>query len=173
VHDDLKMAIQEYQIAARLEPGAAELHEKLGELYLSLDEKPVAEAKAELQKALDLDPSRARTLYLLGRTYLLMREYPTGISSLERALVFEPTLLEARAELGKAFLHTGQPELAVRELEKVSSIDYYGDLHYQLYEGYRKLGKPELAEKALARSQALRKESVANQVARISSSERN
>jgi lipopolysaccharide biosynthesis regulator YciM len=80
-------------------------------------------------------------------------------------------MLEARAELGKAFLHTGRPELAIGELEKVSSIDYYGNLHYQLYEAYRKLGKAELAQKALARSQELRKESVANQVAKVASVE--
>jgi len=171
VHIQYKSAIKEYQIAASLKPDAAELHEKLGELYLSLHEKPVPKAKAELEKALDLDPSRARALYLLGRIYLMMREYQTGIFFLEKALGFEPNLLEARAELGKAFLHTGRPELAIRELEKVSSIDYYGDLHYQLYDAYRKLGKAELAQKALARSQELRKESVANHVAKVASVE--
>jgi tetratricopeptide (TPR) repeat protein len=171
VRNDYTSAIKEYQIAANLKPETAELHEKLGELYLSLHEKPVSEAKAELEKALDLDPSRARSLYLLGRIYLMMREYQTGVFFLEKALRFEPNLLEARAELGKAFLHTGRPELAIRELEKVSSIDYYGDLHYQLYAAYRKLGKAELAQKALARSQELRKESVANQTARVASVE--
>jgi len=168
-HLDYKSAIKEYQIAASLKPDAAELHEELGELYLSLNERPVPEAKAELERALNLDPSRARALYLLGRIYLMMREYQVGIPFLEKALGFEPNLMEARAELGKALLHTGRPDLAIGELARVSSIDYYGDLHYQLYEAYRQLGNAELAQRALERSQELRKESVANQVAKLAS----
>jgi tetratricopeptide (TPR) repeat protein len=171
LHIQYKSAIKEYQIAASLKPDAAELHEELGDLYLRLNEGPLPEAKAELEKALDLDPSRARALYLLGRVCLVSREYETSITFLQKALRFDPSMLEARAELGKAFLHTGRPELAIGELEKVSSIDYYGNLHYQLYEAYRKLGKAELAQKALARSQELRKESVANQVAKVASVE--
>ena len=171
VRIDYADAIKEYQIAASLKPNAAELHENLADLYLSLHEKPVAEAKAELEKALDLDPSRAHSLYLCGKIYLMERKYETAIPVLKKALRFEPDLLEAHAGLGRALLRIGNPELAVRELEIAANTDYYGDLHYQLYEGYRQLGKAELAQRALIRSQELRKESVANQMAKVESVE--
>jgi tetratricopeptide (TPR) repeat protein len=168
---DYPNAIKEYQVAVKLKPDEAELHEKLGELYLSFHKKPVAEAKAELEKALALDPSRPRTLYLLGKICLMKREYQAAIPLLRGALRFEPNLLGAHAGLGRALLRTGEVELAARELERAVGADYYGDLHYQLYDAYRQLGKTELAMKALARSQELRKESVANQMAKIASAE--
>jgi len=164
-------AIKEYQIAATMRPDSPELHEKLCELYLDLHQKPMPEAKAEIERTLELDPSRARALYLLGRIYVMRREYPTAIPLLEKALRFEPNLMEAHAELGKALLHSGQVQPAVRELEEAASIDYYGDVHYQLYDAYHQLGKTDLAQKALARSQELRKQSVANQMAKVASAE--
>ncbi len=171
VRVDYPNAIKEYQAAASLKPDEPELHEKLGDLYLSFREKPVPEAKAELEKALELDPSRGRTLYLLAKICLMKREYQAAIPLLRNALRFEPDLLEARAGLGRALLRTGEVELAARELERAADTDYYGDLHYQLYDAYRQLGTTELAQRALMRSQELRKESVASQMAKVFSVE--
>ena len=38
--------------------------------------------------------------------------------------------------------------------------DHYGNVHYELYLAYRRLGQTELAQKALARSQTLRRSSL-------------
>ena len=38
------------------------------------------------------------------------------------------------------------------------ALDHYGNVHYQLYLAYRKLGQAELTQKALARSQDLLRE---------------
>lgn len=66
-----------------------------------------------------------------------------------------------------AYLKVGKPEAAVEQLQRSSELDRYGDLHYLLYEAYRQEGKAELAAKALARSQALRRKSAADDQAKI------
>ncbi|HEX5481593.1 MAG TPA: tetratricopeptide repeat protein [Terriglobia bacterium] len=163
-------AIQEYQAAATLEPGKASLHEALGELYLKKHNIPAAEQ--ELEKSLRIDPSRARSLYLMGRVDLGRKEPEKAITCLEKALHYEPDLLPARASLGMAYLHAGKPGLAVPQLERSASLDYYGDLHYMLYQAYRQLGKNELAQSALTESQALRRKTQARDAAVMRSAER-
>ena len=54
----------------------------------------------------------------------------------------------------------GKYSEAVPKLEKASALDYFGNLHYQLFLAYRKLGENEQAQKALARSQELRRGSL-------------
>jgi tetratricopeptide (TPR) repeat protein len=152
-------AIGEYERAMQLRPDAAELYEEVGALYLqnNLADK----AWAALEKALKLEPSRARTLYLLGQLCVTGRDQEKAIPYLQKALRYDANLLEARATLGKAYLRAGKPDAAVTELEKAVSLDFYGDLHYLLYQAYRDLGKVELARTALSRSGEMRKNSVA------------
>jgi tetratricopeptide (TPR) repeat protein len=152
-------AIVEYVRATQLRPDAPELYEHLGALYIqnNLADK----AWTALEKALKLEPSRARTLYLLGQLYVTGREQEKAIPYLQKALRYDANLLEARATLGKAYLRAGKPDAAVTELEKALSLDFYGDLHYLLYQAYRDLGKAEPARAALSRSEEMRKNSVA------------
>jgi tetratricopeptide (TPR) repeat protein len=114
-----------------------------------------------IEKALKLEPSRARTLYLLGQLYVSRREEAKAIPYLKKALQFDANLLEAHATLGKAYLRAGRPDAAVAELEKALSLDFYGDLHYLLAQAYRDSGKAELARAALSQSEEMRKKSVA------------
>ena len=93
--------------------------------------------------------------------YVTGREQEKAIPYLQKALRYDANLLQARATLGKAYLRAGRPGAAVSELEKALSLDFYGDLHYLLYQAYRGLGKVELARSALSRSEEMRKNSVA------------
>ena len=105
--------------------------------------------------------ARARTLYLLGQLYVTGREQEKAVPYLQKALRYDANLLEAHATLGKAYLRSGKPQAAVIELEKALSLDFYGDLHYLLYQAYRDLGKAEPGRAALSRSEEMRKNSVA------------
>jgi len=158
-------AIEELQTALKKSPEDAGLHQKLAELYLK--KKLLSEAREELEKSLHFDPTAARTLYLVGWLYVDERKPAEGIPYLQNALHRDPTLLEARAMLGRAYLHLGNAQLAVPELEKSIELDHYGDLHFLLSQAYRQVGKPKLADQALARSQALRKASAASDQARL------
>lgn len=155
---DYDNAAKEFQAALQIKPDNAELHEALGELYL--DTHSEADAEKELNTALNLDPSRTRALYLLGRLYLLKPDNEKAVPFFEKALHLQPDFPEASNLLGTALMHLGRYEDAVANLEKAAQIDHYGNIHYQLYVAYRKLGQPELARKALARSQEIRHSSL-------------
>jgi tetratricopeptide (TPR) repeat protein len=163
-------AIQQYQDALLLRPDEPELHEALGELFLK--KKTYDEAQAELEKSLRLDPSRAHSLYLLGRLHVQKRENEEAVPYLEKALRYQPNLPEACGLLGTAYVRMGQDAKAIPELEKAVDIDFYGEIHYQLYVAYRKVGKLELADKALARSQELRRSSAAQHQAMVNGVEK-
>jgi tetratricopeptide (TPR) repeat protein len=155
---DRDNAIKEYQAALHLRPDEAELHEALGEFYL--DNRSDDDAQRELAKAVALDPSRTKTLYLLGRLYVLDNENEKAVPFLRRALQLQPNLNEASGLLGTAYVRLGQFADAVPSLEKAAQLDHFGNIHYQLYQAYRKLGRTELAQKALARSQDIRRSSL-------------
>jgi tetratricopeptide (TPR) repeat protein len=152
-------ALKEYQLALQLRPDEAELREALGEFYLD-NHHHDGEAETQLQKALSLDPSRTKALYLLGRLYVLSRENEKAVPYLQRALRLQPNLNEASGLLGTAYVRMGRFADAIPKLEKATALDHFGNLHYQLYLAYRKLGQAELAQKALARSQELRRSSL-------------
>ena len=154
-HDNV---IKEYEAALHLRPNEAELHEAIGEFYL--DNRSDEDARSELEKAEALDPSRTKTLYLLGRLYVLDNENEKAVPVLERALQLQPNLNEASALLGTAYMRMGKFAEAVPRLEKAAPLDHMGNIHYQLYQAYRKLGEAELAQKALARSQDIRRSSL-------------
>ena len=154
-HDDV---IKEYEAALRLRPNEAELHEAMGEFYL--DNRADDDARSELEKAEALDPSRTKTLYLLGRLYVLDNKNEKAVPVLERALQLQPNLDEANALLGTAYIRMGKFAEAVPSLEKAAPLDHMGNINYQLFQAYRKLGETELAQKALARSKDIRRSSL-------------
>jgi tetratricopeptide (TPR) repeat protein len=107
-----------------------------------------------------LDPSRTKTLYLLGRLYILDGESEKAVPFLERALQLQPNLTEASGLLGTAYIRMGKFADAIPKLERVAPLDHYGNVHYELYVAYRKLGETERAQEALARSQQIRRSSL-------------
>jgi tetratricopeptide (TPR) repeat protein len=155
---DLDNAIKEYQLALQLHPGDAELHETLGEFYL--DNHSDGEALGELEKTVSLDPSRTKALYLLGRLHVQNRENEKAVPYLLHALKLQPNLTEASGLLGTAYVRMGKFAEAIPSLQKAAPLDHFGNVHYQLYLAYRKLGQAEPARKALARSQDLRRSSL-------------
>jgi tetratricopeptide (TPR) repeat protein len=120
-----------------------------------------------LEKAEALDPSRTKTLYLLGRLYVLDSQNENAIPVLERALKLQPNLTEANGLLGTAYIRMGKFAEAVPRLEKAAPLDHIGNIHYELFQAYRKLGEAELAQKALARSQEIRRSSLEHDQALI------
>jgi tetratricopeptide (TPR) repeat protein len=165
LRQDLDNAIKEFQAALELRPNEPELHEAIGETYLNRHSDD--NAQRELEKAIELDSSHTRALYLLGRLYVQRRDNEKALPYLQRALRLQPDLMEARSLLGTTYVRQGQFKNAIPELEKAAAFDHYGNVHYQLYLAYRKLGQAELAQKALARSQDLRKSSLEHDQALI------
>ena len=163
-------ALEEFQHALQLRPDDVELHEARGELLLT--KKSYDAAQTELEASLHLDPSRAHTLALLGRLYVQKHENEKAVPYLQKALRYEPDMPDANDLLGTAYVRMGRDAKAIPLLQKAISIDFYGDIHYQMYVAYRRLGKTELAQQALARSQELRRNSAAEHQAMVSGVEK-
>lgn len=155
---DLDNAIKEFQSALQLQPASSELHEALGEAYLNHHSDE--EAQKELEKSLELNPSATRSLYLLGKLYVQNRENDKALPYLQKAIRLQPDLAEASSLLGTAYVRLGQFTNAIPQLERAAPSDHYGNVHYELYLAYRKVGQSALAQKALARSQYLRRASL-------------
>jgi tetratricopeptide (TPR) repeat protein len=155
---DYSQAAKDFQLALEIRPDSPELHEALGEL--DLDTHSDADAQRELEKALTLDGSRAHALYLLGRLYVQNHQNEEAIPYLQKALLLQPDLSEASSLLGTAYVRLGNFAEAIPKLQNAAPFDHYGNVHYQLYVAYKKLGQADLAQKALARSQDLRRSSL-------------
>ncbi len=167
---DYKRAVAEFATALKTHPDSADLHEQLGNALLF--EKQTAAGKAEIERALQIDPTRALSFYLLGRVCFQNREIPKSVEYFQAAVRFDPGFLPARAGLGRAYMRLDQPTRAVPELEKASSTDRDGDLHYLLSKAYRQLGKTDLAARSLAVSEKLRKTSLAHHQAGVAAARR-
>lgn len=158
-------AIAEYRRAIELKPDEAELHRDLGLLHLLNNAYP--EAQQALDRALELDASNPRSLYLVGRLRIARQEHAESIPYLEAALRLDPNLIEARPSLGRAYLRVGRVAEAAAELERGLPLDYYGDIHYSLFQAHRRLGNADAAKQALDRSVAMRKRSFVRDRAKL------
>lgn len=155
---DLDNAIKEFQLALQLKPDEPELHEAIGEAYF--DKHLDGDAQKALEAALALEPTRIPSLCLMGRLYVQRREDSKAVPYLQKALRIQPNQVEASGLLGTAYVRLGQFADAVPKLQQAAPSDFYGNVHYQLSLAYRKLGQSELAQKALTRSQELRRSSL-------------
>jgi uncharacterized protein (AIM24 family) len=105
-------------------------HEVAGEDFLYhlyrgselLLEDKVHEAKSELENALALSPTDAKSQHLLGVVYFRLGLYPRAIAIYERLVRLHPGAVEPRVNLALSYLKTGQPALARVELERVVEI---------------------------------------------------
>lgn len=165
LHQDLDNAAKELQAALQIQPKSPELHEALGNLYI--EKHANAAAEKELESALALDSARPRALYLLGWLNAQGGDNEKTVHFLESALRLQPDLSEANSLLGTTYVRLGQFKNAIPALEKAAEFDHYGNVHYQLYVAYRKLGQMQLAKNALARSQDIRRNSLEHDQALI------
>jgi tetratricopeptide (TPR) repeat protein len=76
-------------LASAQEPGDAQASmEQAKRLYRNRDYRAAA---TELARTVELDPTRADALYLLGYSHLMLREYPEAVEAFSRAFQADPT----------------------------------------------------------------------------------
>jgi predicted Zn-dependent protease len=154
VRENPAAAAAEYREAIKRHPGDPALHAALADVLFRQGSTP--EAAAEVHTALRRSPESPRLLVLAGRISAHEGKVPDAVEFFRAALRREPGLLEAHALLGQTLWRQGDAKGAATELARAASIDTYGNLHYLLFQAYRKLGKTEQANAALARSKQLR-----------------
>ncbi len=110
----VELAIAELKKAVALEPQSAAGHMLLGQAYLATRSVGmVAEAKAELQQALDLDPSLIWARFYLAKVYIDQGRLDKAKEELERGLKLRPNVPHFLSLLGEVNRKLGRPEAAI------------------------------------------------------------
>lgn len=110
---DLKKAVE-------LNPGYATTHQWYATL-LEIEGR-LPEAKAEMLKALELEPNSYNFLADLGQIYYFERDYQTAKEYCERSLAIKPDFQFAHAHLQAIYWQTGEHEKAISELVTAQNI---------------------------------------------------
>jgi tetratricopeptide (TPR) repeat protein len=133
-----QQAVRECKQAVGLDGQSGPAHMLLGQAYLALRSAGmIAEAKAELQQALDLDPSLVWGRFYLAKVYLDIGRPDKAEGELEQALQTRPGVAHFLSLMGEAERKLGNPEAALvwhrKALAadpKMNTVHYYAALAY-------------------------------------------
>jgi tetratricopeptide (TPR) repeat protein len=108
-------------------------------------------ARRDFAKVIALAPPAPRSQYFLGRIALLESHPEEAIRWLQAPARETPPVEDAPAQLGKAYLDTGQLPEAREWTEKALQLaPWDGALHYRLARVYQQSGEKDLAAKEFA-----------------------
>jgi tetratricopeptide (TPR) repeat protein len=154
---DWAAAVSHYNAAAQLKPTSAAAY--LGLATLSWENGSFDQARASLDKVLEIDPENAQANLELGDIDVRFRRFDEALPHLRKSLAHDAhRSLLVHADLGKSYAELGQLDRAITELTQASPMDRSGEIHYQLYRLYQKQGQAKLAQEALAESERLRQQ---------------
>jgi tetratricopeptide (TPR) repeat protein len=133
-----QQAVTDCKQAVGIDGHSGAAHMLLGQAYLALrSASMIAEAKAELQQALDLDPSLVWGRFYLAKVYLDTGRPDKAKAELEQALQTRPGVAHFLSLLGEAERKLGSPEVALvwhrKALAadpKMNTVHYYAALAY-------------------------------------------
>ena len=118
---DYEIAKKAIMKAIKMRPDSAEAHYFLGSIYLA--EEDSDKAKEELDKAIELDDSRAKYYVELSFVYFnLMEEQEKAIKVMEKAVKLDPDDYQYRVTLGVYLEKGGKKELAIKQFEKANVL---------------------------------------------------
>jgi tetratricopeptide (TPR) repeat protein len=147
-------AVEEWRRALTYEPDNVTLRKGLAEsLYAAYEFEA---AKAVLEELLNQQANSARLNFMYGGTLLELHQPEEAIPYLRRAAELDPTLVGARALLGRAYLMSGQADRAIPHLKAALKGDEDGAVHYQLATAYGSSGQERLAAETLQRYEEIR-----------------
>jgi tetratricopeptide (TPR) repeat protein len=121
---EVARAIAELKSAVALQPESAAAHMLLGQAYVAQRSLGmVAEAKAEFQQALDIDPTLFWARFYLARVYMDLGRYDKAKQELEHGLKDRPNVPHFIALLGEVKRKLGDPEASLDLNGKALAID--------------------------------------------------
>src|SRR6185312_12915502 len=116
------------------------------------DEGEVEQAKNLLSEAMRQGGSSFAGHYGLGWLFVTEKNWRRALGEFKRALTARPSP-EAHYVLGCLYYELNRDELALRHLRKATKMDSgYAEAFYLLAQVYERMGRPELAQQALART---------------------
>jgi tetratricopeptide (TPR) repeat protein len=128
------LALQDLTQLRDQSPDSAAVRLGLGRVQMA--RRDAAQALAELQKAVELDPKNAEAQYQLGYALHRMKQSAAAaVGPLEKAVNMAPANALYRTGLGAALVDAGQTERAVAELTKVVGTEGYAGWEAPFYLG--------------------------------------
>jgi tetratricopeptide (TPR) repeat protein len=129
-HKDYAEAVRSYKEYLAKKPDDAEAHFDLGNAYASL--KQVADAKAEYEKAISLDPKLDAAYVNLGIT-LMDTDPAAAIEPLQKAAALLPNEARPQFLLGWAYERSAKAPLAIEHYRAAEKLDEKNsDIHFAL-----------------------------------------
>lgn len=119
-HKDYAGAVQSYKEYLAQKPDDADAHFDLGNAYASL--KQSADAKAEYEKAISLDPKLDVAYVNLGIT-LMETDPDAAIAPFQKAAALLPNEARPRFLLGWAYESAGKLPLAIEQYQAAAKLD--------------------------------------------------
>jgi DNA-binding winged helix-turn-helix (wHTH) protein/Flp pilus assembly protein TadD len=147
---DWKGAQEEIDLAIRLNPGSTFVRNNAAWLHVCTGR--YADALAQAECALMMEPSSLPLQLLLARVMLHSRDYSNAIAIMTSLLETDETFYIARRYRAQAHLHAGDPEKAIADLELLPQ-ERSEDPSFRLpmlARAYADLGETEKAEKVFA-----------------------
>ncbi len=149
-----KEAVAACKTAVGLDPQSGAAHMLLGQAYLALRSvSMIAEAKAELQQALDISPDLVWARFYLAKVYLDTGRPDKAKAELEQALAARPGVAHFLSLLGEAERKLGHPEAAIEWHRKALAADpKMNTVHYYAALAYMDMKQDDAAAKELEAS---------------------
>ncbi len=112
---EAERAVRELKKALAIDPQSAAGHMLLGQAYLAQRSvSMIAEAKAELQQALDIEPGMLWAHFYLAKVYVDLGQYDKARGELEQGLEIRPNVPHFLSLLGEVHRKLGNPERAIQ-----------------------------------------------------------
>jgi serine/threonine-protein kinase len=126
--------------AIEIDETLAEAHNALAAVKSNYDWK-FAEAEAEWQRTITLNPSYATAHQWYGEQLLGMGRYDEALTELKRAQELDPLSLIINSVLGQTYRLNGQNDKAIEQLRKTVEMDpNFARTHLYLTEAYQSKG---------------------------------
>jgi tetratricopeptide (TPR) repeat protein len=155
--NDFETAAQDYQEYLAKKPGDAVAHFQLGYAYTAMQK--IADAKAEYEKAIEINPDMDVAYLNLGLT-LLDTDPAAAIEPLQKAAELKPDEPRPKFLLGLAYERTGKVPEAIEQYQAAEKLDDKNfDLRFALGRSLLRANRASEAEPEFQAAIALRPDS--------------
>jgi len=113
-------ALREFELEREVNPGNAEVYERLGDVYLRAGQ--YQKAQEALGKALSLDAASTGPFILMGKVLLKQNEPRTSLLYLQHAEKMDPGNYVTHTLLAQAYHSLGQEDAAKKEMDLAAKI---------------------------------------------------
>ncbi len=134
---DYENAVNDYNMAIRLDPKHAKAYSNRGSVYEASGRYKLA--VRDFTKAIELSPELAGVYSNRGNIFLKMKKYEYAVNDYKKAIEIDPEYAKAYSNLGVVYGAMGDPEMALRQYDRSIELSPWNARSYNnrgyTYEG--------------------------------------